>query len=151
MLTSNFKCRAKYTDNFRAKSRESCVMVSVRAESTPEEVGGWNIPAETLLMLPSAGRCSRTEKCSPWVQRSFFKGIIVKSGHREAERPSLFSKHSKLQWVMICSEHCSASHYCWHCLFTPAWFTLSFQNHFITLEAKCLFWLKLFPKSNFFD
>lgn len=47
-------------------------------------------------MLPSAGGCSRTGGAPHgwiiWMGGSSdpHKGIIVKSGHREAERPTLF-------------------------------------------------------------
>lgn len=39
VLSSNFKQGAKYTDSFQAKSRDSCVIVCLRAESTPGEGG----------------------------------------------------------------------------------------------------------------
>lgn len=51
---------AKYTDNFRAKIRESCVMLPVGAKSTPPGEGVRVMRPSGLLMLPSAGRRSRT-------------------------------------------------------------------------------------------
>lgn len=68
VLSSNFKRGAKYTDSFQAKSRDSCVIVSVRAfESTPGEVGAWNIPGRKLV---DAAICcplpQRRMRRSPW-------------------------------------------------------------------------------------